>query len=226
MSNSMYYSKVELLELSKVLIKHSHVNILTDDIYEKIIYAPNTFHTLASVAPELKNRILTLNGVSKAYCMTGWRLGYCGGPKDIIAAMNKIQSQSNTSTSSISMAASVEALQGNQAFIDLHNIEFKKRRDLVVEKLNAIDGIKCSIPSGAFYVYPSCEGIIGKTTPNGQIIDTDEKFINYLLESEGVAGVQGEAFGLSPYFRLSYATNEKILEKACARIARACHNLK
>ena len=220
------YSKQELLALSKVLIKNSHVNILTDDIYEKIIYEKNIFCTLASIVPELKNRILTLNGVSKAYCMTGWRLGYCGGPKEIIAGMNKIQSQSNTSTSSISMAASVEALLGNQDFIDKHNIEFKKRRDLVVEKLNAIDGIKCSIPSGAFYVYPSCEGIIGKTTPNGQIIDTDEKFMNYLLESEGVAGVHGEAFGLSPYFRLSYATNEKILEKACARIARACHNLK
>lgn len=219
------YSKVELLELSKVLIKHSHVNILTDDIYEKIIYAPNTFHTLASVAPELKNRILTLNGVSKAYCMTGWRLGYCGGPKDIIAAMNKIQSQSNTSTSSISMAASVEALQGNQAFIDLHNIEFKKRRDFVVSNLNSIDGITCNTPSGAFYVYPNCNGIMGKRTPNDDLIDSDEKFMSYLLESEGVAGVHGEAFGLSPYFRLSYATSEKILEEACLRISRACKNL-
>jgi aspartate aminotransferase len=220
------YSKQELLALSEVLIKNSHVNILTDDIYEKIIYDDNIFYTLASVVPELKDRTLTLNGVSKAYCMTGWRLGYCGGPKEIIAGMNKIQSQSNTSTSSISMAASVEALQGDQDFIDLHNIEFKKRRNMVVDKLNAIDGISCTKPSGAFYVYPCCAGVIGKTTPNGEIIDTDEKFMNYLLESEGVAGVHGEAFGLSPYFRLSYATSEKILKDACARIARACQNLK
>tara|TARA_B110000438_G_scaffold228513_1_gene223098 strand:- start:1667 stop:2827 length:1161 start_codon:yes stop_codon:yes gene_type:complete len=220
------YSKEELLALSKVLIKNPHVNILTDDIYEKIIYDDNVFYTIASVVPELKNRTLTLNGVSKAYCMTGWRLGYCGGPKEIIAGMNKIQSQSNSSTSSISMAASVEALQGNQDFIVTHNIEFKKRRDMVVNKLNLIDGISCSIPSGAFYVYPSCAGIIGKTTADGNVIDTDEKFMNYLLESEGVAGVHGEAFGLSPYFRLSYATNEKILEDACSRIERACKNLK
>tara|TARA_B110000438_G_scaffold294873_1_gene336949 strand:+ start:597 stop:1799 length:1203 start_codon:yes stop_codon:yes gene_type:complete len=220
------YSKQELIELSEVLIKNPHVNILTDDIYEKIIYDDNIFCTLASVVPELKNRTLTLNGVSKAYCMTGWRLGYCGGPKEIIAAMNKIQSQSNTSTSSISMAASVEALQGRQDFIEVHNIEFKKRRDMVVEKLNAIDGISCSTPHGAFYVYPSCEGIIGKKTPNGDLIDSDEKFMTYLLESEGVAGVHGEAFGLSPYFRLSYATSENILEHACSRIANACKNLK
>ena len=219
------YSKEELLALSEVLIKYSHVNILSDDIYEKIIYDNNIFCTITSVTPELKNRTLTLNGVSKAYCMTGWRLGYCGGPKDIIAGMNIIQSQSNTSTSSISMAASVEALQGSQDFIDIHNIEFKKRRDMVIEKLNEIDGITCSTPSGAFYVFPSCAGLIGKETPNGNKIDSDEKFMTYLLESEGVAGIHGEAFGLSPYFRLSYATSEKILEDACARIARACQNL-
>ena len=220
------YSKQELLQLGEVLIKNSNVNILTDDIYEKIIYDDNIFYTLASVVPELKNRILTLNGVSKAYCMTGWRLGYCGGPKEIIAAMNKIQSQSNTSTSSITMAASVEALQGNQNFINLHNVEFKKRRNMVVEKLNMIDGITCAIPSGAFYVFPSCAGIMGKKTPKGETINTDEEFMTYLLESEGVAGVHGEAFGLSPYFRLSYATSEEILEDACNRIARACNNLK
>ena len=219
------YSKDELLALGDVLIKNIHVNILTDDIYEKIIYDDHIFCTLASIVPKLKNRTLTLNGVSKAYCMTGWRLGYCGGPKEIIAGMNKIQSQSNTSTSSISMAASVEALGGNQDFIDLHNVEFKKRRNMVVAKLNEIEGITCSTPPGAFYVYPSCAGIIGKTTPAGEVIDTDEKFMNYLLESEGVAGVHGEAFGLSPYFRLSYATSEKILDDACARIARACKNL-
>jgi len=176
--------------------------------------------------PELKNRILTLNGVSKAYCMTGWRLGYCGGPKIIIAAMNKIQSQSTTSTSSITMAASVEALLGDQDFIAEHNQQFKKRRDMVVEKLNSIDGISCSTPSGAFYVYPGCIGVIGKKTPSGEIIDNDEKFMSYLLESEGVAGVHGEAFGLSPYFRLSYATSEAILIDACSRIERACSLLK
>tara|TARA_B110000240_G_scaffold82476_1_gene94052 strand:- start:158 stop:580 length:423 start_codon:yes stop_codon:yes gene_type:complete len=140
--------------------------------------------------------------------------------------MNKIQSQSNTSTSSISMAASVEALSGNQNFIGIHNIQFKKRRDMIVKKLNAIEGISCSVPAGAFYVYPNCSGIIGMKTQNGDIIDTDEQFMSYLLESEGVAGVHGEAFGLSPYFRLSYATSEKILEDACFRIARACQNLK
>jgi len=220
------YSKKELLDLSEVLLRHSHVNILTDDIYEKIIYDDNVFSTLASVMPALKNRTLTLNGVSKAYCMTGWRLGYCGGPKEIITGMNKIQSQSNTSTSSISMAAAVEALQGRQDFIKSHNIEFKKRRDMVIEKLNAIEGISCSTPSGAFYVYPNCAGIIGKKTPIGDVIDSDEKFMTYLLESEGVAGVHGEAFGLSPYFRLSYATSEKILENACSRISNACKNLK
>ena len=219
------YSRNELVDLGEVLLSNPHVNILTDDIYEKIIYDDNIFCTIASVVPELKNRTLTLNGVSKAYCMTGWRLGYCGGPKEIIAGMNKIQSQSNTSTSSISMAASVEALQGNQDFINTHNIEFKKRRNMVVKKLNEIEGITCSTPSGAFYVYPSCAGIIGKKTPSGDTIDSDEKFMSYLLESEGVAGVHGEAFGLSPYFRLSYATSENILEDACSRIARACQNL-
>lgn len=220
------YTREELEALGQVLKKNPRVYILTDDIYEKIIYDNNTFHTLASVVPELKNRTLTLNGVSKAYCMTGWRLGYCGGPKEIIAGMNKIQSQSNTSTSSISMAASVEALSGNQNFIGIHNIQFKKRRDMIVKKLNAIEGISCSVPAGAFYVYPNCSGIIGMKTQNGDIIDTDEQFMSYLLESEGVAGVHGEAFGLSPYFRLSYATSEKILEDACFRIARACQNLK
>ena len=220
------YSFNELKALSEVLLKHPNVLVLTDDIYEKIIYDDGVFSTIASVEPKMKERTLTLNGVSKAYCMTGWRLGYCGGPREIIAGMNKIQSQSTTSTSSISMAASVEALSGNQEFIDLHNIQFKKRRDMVVENLNQIDGINCSIPPGAFYVYPSCEGIIGKKTSAGNTINTDEDFMNFLLESEGIAGVHGEAFGLSPYFRLSYATDEKTLEDACNRIERACNNLK
>jgi aspartate aminotransferase len=220
------YSFNELKALSEVLLKYPNVLVLTDDIYEKIIYDDGVFSTIASVEPKMKERTLTLNGVSKAYCMTGWRLGYCGGPREIIAGMNKIQSQSTTSTSSISMAASVEALSGDQEFINLHNNQFKKRRDMVVENLNQIDGINCSIPPGAFYVYPSCEGVIGKKTSAGNTINTDKDFMNFLLESEGVAGVHGEAFGLSPYFRLSYATDEKTLADACNRIERACNNLK
>ena len=220
------YSFNELKALSEVLLKYPNVLVLTDDIYEKIIYDDGVFSTIASVEPKMKERTLTLNGVSKAYCMTGWRLGYCGGPREIIAGMNKIQSQSTTSTSSISMAASVEALSGDQEFINLHNIQFKKRRDMVVKNLNQIDGINCLIPPGAFYVYPSCEGIIGKKTSAGNTINTDKDFMNFLLESEGMAGVHGEAFGLSPYFRLSYATDEKTLADACNRIERACNNLK
>ena len=220
------YSFNELKAISEVLLKHPDVLVMTDDIYEKIIYDDNKFFTIASVEPKIKDRTLTLNGVSKAYCMTGWRLGYCGGPKDIIAGMNKIQSQSTTSTSSISMAASVEALDGNQDFIEKHNIQFKKRRDMVVEKLNKIQGLSCTVPSGAFYIYPSCVGVIGKQTPKGNTINTDEDFMNYLLDSEGVAGVHGEAFGLSPYFRISYATDNKTLIDACERIERACSNLK
>ena len=220
------YSFNELKAISEVLLKHPDVLVMTDDIYEKIIYDDSKFFTIASVEPKIKNRTLTLNGVSKAYCMTGWRLGYCGGPRDIIAGMNKIQSQSTTSTSSISMAASVEALNGNQDFIEKHNIQFKKRRDMVVEKLNKIQGLSCTVPSGAFYIYPSCVGVIGKQTPKGNTINTDEDFMNYLLDSEGVAGVHGEAFGLSPYFRISYATDNKTLIDACERIERACSNLK
>tara|TARA_B100000029_G_scaffold342475_1_gene334848 strand:- start:66 stop:542 length:477 start_codon:yes stop_codon:yes gene_type:complete len=158
--------------------------------------------------------------------MTGWRLGYCGGPKEIIAGMNKIQSQSTTSTSSISMVAAVEALNGNQDFIKKHNLEFKKRRDLVIEKLNNIKGISCETPPGAFYVFPSCKGLIGKKTSFGNTLNSDEDFMNYLLDKEGVAGVHGAAFGLSPYFRLSYATSEKTLIEACERIRRACESLK
>ncbi len=220
------YSKKELKDLAKVLINHPNVLIMCDDIYEKIIYDEIDFHTLASVEPALKNRCLTLNGVSKSYCMTGWRLGYCGASKEIIAAMNKIQSQSTTSTSSITMAASVEAISGPQDFIFDHNKKFLKRRDLVVSKLNDIDGITCSKPDGAFYVYPNCKGILGKITPNGKKISSDEDFMTYLLEDQGVAGVHGSAFGLSPYFRLSYATSDEILEEACNRILNACRKLK
>ena len=219
------YSEKELKDLASILLKHPNILIMSDDIYEKIIYKDAKFSTLASLEPKLKDRCLTMNGVSKSYCMTGWRLGYCGANKNIIAAMNKIQSQSNSSTSSISMAASVEALNGPQEFIAEHNIKFLQRRDLVVSKLNSIDGIQCRIPDGAFYVYPSCNGIIGRKTNEGKEIKTDEDFMNYLLDSEGVAGVHGEAFGLSPYFRLSYATSEEILKDACSRIERACKKL-
>ena len=220
------YSEQELKDLAEVLIKYPQVLIMSDDIYEKIIYDNLEFFTLASVEPKLKDRCLTLNGVSKSYCMTGWRLGYCGASKEIISAMNKIQSQSTTSTSSISMAAAVEALNGTQHFIKDHNKAFVRRRDLVVSLLNQINGISCLTPEGAFYVYPSCKGIIGKETPEGIKIKNDEDFMSYLLESEGIAGVHGAAFGLSPYFRLSYATNDEILKDACIRIKRACAKLK
>jgi aspartate aminotransferase len=220
------YSKQELQKLADVLLRYPQVLIMSDDIYEKVIYDDLEFSTIASVEPKLKDRCLTLNGVSKSYCMTGWRLGYCGAPKEIIAAMNKIQSQSTTSTSSISMAASVEALNGSQDFIDEHNQAFVRRRDLVVNLLNQIDGLSCLTPQGAFYVYPSCAGVIGKKTPEGKKISNDEDFMSYLLESEGIAGVHGAAFGLSPYFRLSYATSDETLKDACARIKRACEKLK
>ena len=220
------YSKHELKQLAEVLLEYPNVLVMSDDIYEKVIYDNLEFATIASVEPKLKDRCLTLNGVSKAYCMTGWRLGYCGASKEIIAAMNKIQSQSTTSTSSISMAAAVEALNGPQEFITNHNKAFVRRRDLVVNLLNNIDGLSCLTPQGAFYVYPSCEGILGKETPEGKEISNDEDFMTYLLESEGIAGVHGAAFGLSPYFRLSYATSDEILKDACARIKRACEKLK
>ena len=220
------YSEQELKDLAEVLLKYPQVLIMSDDIYEKIIYDNVEFFTLASVEPKLKDRCLTLNGVSKSYCMTGWRLGYCGASKEIISAMNKIQSQSTTSTSSISMAAAVEALTGTQDFIKDHNEAFVRRRNLVVNLLNQIDGISCLTPEGAFYVYPSCRGIIGKETPEGKKIKNDEDFMSYLLESEGIAGVHGAAFGLSPYFRLSYATSDKILIEACSRIKKACEKLK
>ena len=220
------YSYNELKEIAEILLKYPKVLILSDDIYEKVLYDNNKFYTIATVEPKLKNRTITMNGVSKAYCMTGWRLGYCGGPKEIILGMNKIQSQSTTSTSSISMAAAVEALNGNQDFILIHNQHFKKRRDMIVEKLNNIPGIACDIPHGAFYVYPCCAGCIDKKTPSGKIIKSDEDFMNYLLDSEGIAGVHGKAFGLSPYFRLSYAADEQTLLDACDRIMRACVKLK
>lgn len=216
------YTADELKALGEVLKRHEHVWIMPDDMYEKIVYDDFQFTTIAQVVPELFDRTLTLNGLSKAYCMTGWRVGYAAGPVELIKAMNMIQSQSTTSTSTISQWAAVEALTGPQDFIAEHNKVFKERRDLVVSMLNQASGIECATPTGAFYVYPSVAGLIGKKTPDGNTLATDEDVVTYLLESEGVAAVHGEAFGLSPYFRISYATATDLLEEACSRIQRAC----
>ena len=220
------YSAEELKKLTDVLVKHPHVWILTDDMYEHLVYDNFVFATPAQVEPQLYERTLTMNGVSKAYCMTGWRIGYCAGPQQLIKAMTKIQSQSTSNPTSISQWAALEALTGPQDFIAKHNEHFKRRRDLVVKMLNEAHGIKCITPEGAFYVYPSCQGILNKITPEGKKISSDEDFMTYLLEDQGVAGVHGSAFGLSPYFRLSYATSDDILEDACNRIQLACSKLK
>ncbi len=212
--------------MADVLLRHPQVWILTDDMYEHVLYDDFEFATIAQVEPKLYPRTLTLNGVSKAYCMTGWRIGYAGGPKELIAAMTMLQSQSTSNPSSISQAASVEALNGPQDFIPKHNAIFKERRDLVVSMLNQATGLHCPKPEGAFYVYPSCAGTIGKRTPEGKVIADDTDFIGYLLDTEGVAVVQGAAFGLSPHFRISYATSTELLEKACQRIQRACAALR
>jgi aspartate aminotransferase len=209
-----------------VLLKHPQVWVLSDDIYEHVTYDDFVFSTIAEIEPKLYERTLTMNGVSKAYCMTGWRLGYAGGPKQLIEAMTAIESHSSTHTSSITQAASVEALNGPQDFIRRHNAVFKQRRDLVVSMLNQAKGLRCARPEGAFYVYPSCAGAIGKTTPHGKRLGSDEDFVTYLLEDEGVAAVQGSAFGLSPFFRISYATSTELLEEACRRIQRACAALR
>jgi aspartate aminotransferase len=209
-----------------VLLKHPQVWVLSDDIYEHVTYDDFVFATIAQIEPKLYDRTLTMNGISKAYCMTGWRLGYAGGPRKLIDAMTAIASHSSTHTSSITQAATVEALNGPQDFIPKHNAIFKQRRDLVVSMLNQVKGLRCARPEGAFYVYPSCAGAIGKTTPQGKRIESDDDFVTYLLESEGVAAVQGSAFGLSPYFRISYATSTELLEEACRRIQRACAALR
>ncbi len=212
------YSAEELKKLTDVLLKHPHVWILTDDMYEHLVYDNFVFATPAQVEPQLYERTLTMNGVSKAYCMTGWRIGYCAGPQELIKAMTKIQSQSTSNPTSISQWAALEALTGPQAFIAEHNTHFKRRRDLVVRMLNEAEGIECIKPEGAFYVYPSCAGCISKTAPDGTVIDGDEAFAKALLEAEGVAVVHGEAFGLSPFFRISYATSDENLVEACERI--------
>ena len=220
------YSAEELKKLTDVLLKHPHVWILTDDMYEHLVYDNFVFATPAQVEPQLCERTLTMNGVSKAYCMTGWRIGYCAGPQQLIKAMTKIQSQSTSNPTSISQWAALEALTGPQDFIVAHNEHFKRRRDLVVKMMNEADGIECITPEGAFYVYPSCAGCIGKTAPDGTAIDGDEAFAKALLEAEGVAVVHGEAFGLSPFFRISYATSDENLVEACERIQRFCASLK
>jgi len=219
------YSRAEMKGLTDVLMRHSHVWIMTDDMYEHIAYAPFEFCTPAEVEPALMDRTLTVNGVSKAYAMTGWRIGYAGGPAHLIGAMRKVQSQSTSNPSSISQWAAVAALNGPQDYIAESGAAFERRRDLVVSMLNQCSGIECPMPEGAFYVYPSIAGCIGKTAPSGKKIETDEDFVTELLEVEGVAAVHGAAFGLSPYFRASYATSDEVLEDACQRIQRFCGSL-
>ena len=220
------YSAEELKKLTDVLVQYPHVWVLTDDMYEHLVYDNFVFATPAQVEPRLYERTLTMNGVSKAYCMTGWRIGYCAGPQELIKAMTKIQSQSTSNPTSISQWAAVEALNGPQGFIAENNEAFKRRRDLVVKMLNEAEGIDCITPEGAFYVYPSCEGCIGKKTADGTVIDGDEVFATALLEAEGVAVVHGAAFGLSPFFRISYATSDENLVEACTRIQRFTASLK
>jgi len=220
------YTRAQLQALTDVLLQHPQVWILTDDMYEHLVYGSFKFSTVAEVEPKLYERTLTMNGVSKAYAMTGWRIGYCGGPESLIKAMAKLQSQSASNASSISQWASVEALNGTQDFIPKFQKVFEERRDLVVSMLNQAHGIECPKPEGAFYVYPTIRKLIGKTAPSGKLIATDEDFASELLESEGVAVVHGAAFGMSPFFRVSYATSNKALEDACHRIQRFCGNLR
>jgi aspartate aminotransferase len=219
------YTRAELKKLTDVLTRHPQVWILTDDMYEHLVYDDFTFSTVAQIEPALYERTLTLNGVSKTYCMTGWRIGYGGGPEPLIKAMSTYQSQSTSNPCSIAQWAAVEALTGPQGFIAKHNRVFKERRDLVVSMLNQARGISCPKPDGAFYVYPSCAGTIGKTAASGKRLERDDDFVTELLEAEGVAVVQGSAFGAGPAFRISYATKTEDLEEACRRIQRFCGNL-
>ncbi len=216
------YHKAELEALAEVLRRHPHVWILADDIYEHIVYEDFEFHTIAELAPDLKDRVLTMNGASKAYSMTGWRIGYAGGPKALIKAIGKLQSQSTTNPCAIAQEAARAALEGPQDFLKDRAHAFQERRDLVLSMLGQVDGLTCVKPEGAFYVYPDCSGLIGKTTPDGKRLTSDEDVAAYLLEAEGVAVVHGAAFGLSPAFRISYAVAADVLEDACERIQRAC----
>jgi aspartate aminotransferase len=219
------YTRAELKAVTDVLARHPHVWVMTDDMYEHLTYDDFVFSTPAEVEPTLYERTLTINGCSKAYCMTGWRIGYAGGPEPLIKAMALIQSQSTSNPTAVSQWAAVEALDGPQDFIPKHNAVFKERRDLVVSMLNQAKGIECPRPEGAFYVYPSCAGTIGKSAPTGKKLATDEDFVTELLDAEGVAVVQGTAFGVGPAFRISYATKTEDLEEACRRIQRFCGNL-
>ena len=216
------YSKEELITIGEMLLKYEQVGVISDDIYEKIIYDNNKFYNISELIPNLKSRTITVNGVSKAYAMTGWRIGYAGGPKEIIKAMAKLQSQSTSNPSSISQAAALEALEASDDFLIKRNEQFKIRRDMVVSNLNECKGISCDLPIGAFYVLPSFSGLIGKKTPTGKIISNSIEFSSYLLENKGVAVVPGSAFGAEGFFRISYATSDKILEEACNRIKEAC----
>ena len=220
------YSKAELKALGEVLERHPHVWIFADDMYEHILYDDFEFATIAQVCPSLYERTLTVNGCSKAYAMTGWRIGYAGGASWLIKAMSKLQSQSTSNPCSIAQAAAVAALNGDQSFLKERARAFQSRRDLVVSMLNQANGITCPRPEGAFYVYPEFSALIGKSTPSGRLIDSDEAFVGYLLDDAKVAAVQGAAFGLSPAMRISYATSDKLLREACERIQTACANVR
>ncbi|HKB55699.1 MAG TPA: aminotransferase class I/II-fold pyridoxal phosphate-dependent enzyme [Ramlibacter sp.] len=220
------YTREELKGLADVLLRHPHVWVMTDDIYEHVLYDDRRFFTIAQVEPALKERTLTINGVSKAYAMTGWRIGYGGAPAELIKAMVKLQSQSTSNPSSIGQAAALEALTGPQNFIAERKRIFQERRDAVVAELDRIPGISCHVPEGAFYVYPSCAGIVGKTTPEGQVISSDSDFVLHLLESQNLAVLQGEAYGLSPFFRISFATSMQTLQEGCRRLRLACEALR
>ena len=219
------YSVAELKALAEVLLRHPQVWILTDDMYEHLLYTDEPFATIAQVEPRLAERTLTMNGVSKTYAMTGWRIGYAAGPERLIKAMTMIQGQQTSGACTIAQWAATEALDGPQDFLPEYRKIFQERRDLIVSMLNQAHGIKCPTPEGAFYVYPSCAGTIGRRTPSGKVIETDEDFVTELLEAEGVAVVHGSAFGLGPNFRISYATSTDLLEEACTRIQRFCNTL-
>ncbi|MCY0096135.1 pyridoxal phosphate-dependent aminotransferase [Hoeflea ulvae] len=220
------YTEAELKALTEVLLRHPHVWILSDDMYEHLTYGDFVFTTPAQIEPALMDRTLTMNGVSKAYAMTGWRIGYAAGPLELIKAMDMIQGQQTSGACSIAQWAALEALNGTQDFIPKNKEIFRGRRDLVVSMLNQAKGIQCPVPEGAFYVYPSCADLIGKTAPSGKVIESDEDFVTELLETEGVAVVHGTAFGQGPNFRISYATSEALLEEACNRIQRFCAALR
>ncbi len=224
--SGIFYTSEELAAIARVLLRHPQTWVLTDDIYEHLLYDGRRFATIAQVEPELKQRTLTVNGVSKAYAMTGWRIGYAGGPAELIKAMVKLQSQSTSCACSISQAAAVEALTGPQDLVLERARRFQERRDFVVDQLNRIPGIACHVPDGAFYIFASCRDLIGRQTPTGKVIQSDSDFVMYLLDSFHVAVLQGDAYGMSPFFRLSFATSLDTLKEGCSRIHDACESLR